>query len=67
MRKKLKVITALLLSIATAQWKDKDAREIIHKFVDQINAIDPGFNINKDSSSNSFKVNSIFCPLFLTV
>jgi uncharacterized protein with ParB-like and HNH nuclease domain len=38
----------LLLSIATAQWKEKDAREIIHKFVDQINAIDPGFNINKD-------------------
>ena len=38
----------LLLSIATAQWKDKDARDIIHKFVDQINAIDPGFNVNKD-------------------
>ncbi len=38
----------LLLSIATAQWKEKDAREIIHKFVDQINSIDPGFNINKD-------------------
>lgn len=38
----------LLLSIATAQWKDKDAREIIHKFVDQINTIDPGFNVNKD-------------------
>lgn len=38
----------LLLSIATAQWKEKDAREIIHKFVDQLNAIDPGFNINKD-------------------
>lgn len=38
----------LLLSIATAQWKEKDAREIIHSFVDQINNIDPGFNINKD-------------------
>lgn len=38
----------LLLSIATAQWKDKDARDIIHKFVDQINSIDPGFNVNKD-------------------
>lgn len=38
----------LLLSIATAQWKDKDARDIIYKFVDQINAIDPGFNVNKD-------------------
>ncbi|MEC4114767.1 DUF262 domain-containing protein [Myroides pelagicus] len=38
----------LLLSIATAQWKDKDAREIIHSFVDQVNSINPGFNINKD-------------------
>jgi len=38
----------LLLSIATAQWKEKDAREIIHKFVDNINAIDPGFSISKD-------------------
>ncbi|MFD2100654.1 DUF262 domain-containing protein [Flagellimonas iocasae] len=38
----------LLLSIATAQWKDKDARDIIHRFVDQINSISPGFNINKD-------------------
>lgn len=38
----------LLLSIATAQWKEKDAREVIHKFVDSVNSIDPGFNINKD-------------------
>ena len=38
----------LLLSIATAQWKDKDAREIIHGFVDNINKINPGFNVNKD-------------------
>lgn len=38
----------LLLSIATAQWKDKDAREIIHGFVDNINKINPGFNIDKD-------------------
>lgn len=38
----------LLLSIATAQWKDKDAREIIHEFVDEINAIGDGFNFNKD-------------------
>lgn len=38
----------LLLSIATAQWKDKDAREIIHGFVDQVNSINPGFNITKD-------------------
>lgn len=38
----------LLLSIATAQWKDKDAREIIHEFVDSINKIGDGFNFNKD-------------------
>lgn len=38
----------LLLSIATAQWKDKDAREIIHSFVDNINKINPGFNVHKD-------------------
>lgn len=38
----------LLLSIATAQWKGKDAREIIHAFVDDINKIGDGFSINKD-------------------
>ena len=38
----------LLLSIATAQWKDKDAREVIHEFVDVINNIGDGFNFNKD-------------------
>jgi uncharacterized protein with ParB-like and HNH nuclease domain len=38
----------LLLSIATAQWKEKDAREVIHDFVDEINAIGEGFNFNKD-------------------
>lgn len=38
----------LLLSIATAQWKDKDAREEITSFVDEINSIGSGFNVNKD-------------------
>lgn len=38
----------LLLSIATAQWKEKDAREIIHEFVDEINTIGEGFSFNKD-------------------
>lgn len=38
----------LLLSIATAQWKEKDAREEITAFVDEINSIGDGFNINKD-------------------
>lgn len=38
----------LLLSIATAQWEEKDAREEITSFVDEINAIGDGFNANKD-------------------
>jgi hypothetical protein len=38
----------LLLSIATAQWKEKDAREVIHEFVDDINMIGDGFIFNKD-------------------
>ncbi|MFX0135977.1 MAG: DUF262 domain-containing protein [Candidatus Hodarchaeota archaeon] len=38
----------LLLSIATAQWQEKDAREEINNFVDEINNIGRGFNFNKD-------------------
>ena len=38
----------LLLSIASASWKEKDAREEITRFVDEINNIGEGFNINKD-------------------
>ncbi len=38
----------LLLSIATAQWKEKDARKEITNFVDEINKIGDGFNFNKD-------------------
>lgn len=38
----------LLLSIATAQWEEKDAREEIYSFVDQINKVGNGFNFNKD-------------------
>ncbi len=38
----------LLLSIATAQWSELDAREVIHQFVDEINIIGSGFNFNKD-------------------
>jgi uncharacterized protein with ParB-like and HNH nuclease domain len=38
----------LLLSIATAQWQDKDARQVIHEFVDSINQIGDGFKFNKD-------------------
>ena len=38
----------LLLSIASAQWEDIDAREEINEIVDEVNAIGGGFNINKD-------------------
>lgn len=38
----------LLLSIATAQWSNRDAREVIHEFVDEINDIGDGFSFNKD-------------------
>jgi len=38
----------LLLSIATAQWRNKDARQEITRFVDEINQIGSGFNFNKD-------------------
>ena len=38
----------LLLSIATAQWKELDARKVIHEFVDKINDTGKGFNFNKD-------------------
>lgn len=38
----------LLLSIATSQWKQKDAREEIYKFVDEINSIRDGFLFDKD-------------------
>lgn len=50
----------LLLSIATAQWKEKDAREEITSFVDEINAIGDGFNINKDFVLKSCLVLSDF-------
>jgi uncharacterized protein with ParB-like and HNH nuclease domain len=39
----------LLLSIATAQWKEKDAREVIHAFVDEINLIGDRFSFTKDN------------------
>jgi uncharacterized protein with ParB-like and HNH nuclease domain len=38
----------LLLSIASASWKEKDAREEITSFVDEINNVRNGFNFNKD-------------------
>lgn len=38
----------LLLSIASAQWENYDAREEIIEFVDDVNAVGEGFKINKD-------------------
>jgi len=38
----------LLLSIATAQWETKSAREEIITIVDEVNNIGNGFNIDKD-------------------
>ena len=38
----------LLLSIATAQWESLDAWKEITEFVDYINTIGSGFNVNKD-------------------
>ena len=38
----------LLLSIATAQWKIRDAREEIYQAVDELNGIGNGFNLSKD-------------------
>lgn len=38
----------MLLSIATAAWKDRDARQEIYGLVDQINQVGEGFNFDKD-------------------
>lgn len=38
----------LLLSVATAQWQNGNAREAIHGLVDALNSIGKGFNFNKD-------------------
>lgn len=39
----------LLLSIATAQWKSRDARAAVHGLVDQLNATGNGFGFSKDT------------------
>lgn len=38
----------LLLSIATAQWKDRDARNEVHSLVDELNDTGHGFRLSKD-------------------
>ena len=39
----------LLMSIATAQWKDRDAREEIRSLVKSLNGIGQGFRLTKDT------------------
>jgi hypothetical protein len=39
----------LLLSIATAQWSERDAREEIRSLLDVLNATEPGFRFPKDT------------------
>lgn len=39
----------LLMSIATAQWKDKDARAAVHGLVDTLNTTGQGFNFSQDT------------------
>lgn len=50
----------LLLSIAIAQWKEKDAKEEITNFVDQLNKIGDSFDVNKDFVLKSCLVISNF-------
>ncbi len=50
----------LLLSIATAQWTKRDAREVIHEFVDDLNKIGNGFSFSKDQVLKSCLVLSDF-------
>ncbi len=38
----------MLLSIATAQWQERNAREEIYEMVDNLNEVGEGFNFNKD-------------------
>ena len=38
----------LLLSVATAQWRERDAREEIHALVDELNKIGQGFQFSKN-------------------
>lgn len=57
----------LLLSIATAQWKEKNARDEITAFVDELNAVGDGFNLNKDFVLKSCLVLSGFTDIAFKV
>lgn len=56
----------LLLSIATAEWKDKDAREEINSFVDEIR-IHKGFEISKDFVLKSSLVLNDFANIAFSI
>lgn len=57
----------LLLSIATSQWQEKDAREEILKFVDEINEMRDGFLFDKDFVLKSCLVLSDFTDIAFKV
>ncbi|MFQ5753952.1 MAG: DUF262 domain-containing protein, partial [bacterium] len=57
----------LLLSIATAQWEERDAREEIINFVDEINKTGDGFNFSKDFVLKSCLVLSDFTDIAFKV
>lgn len=57
----------LLLSIATAQWETRDAREEITQFVDEINNQGEGFNFNKDFVLKTCLVLSDFADIAFKV
>lgn len=50
----------LLLSFATAQWENRDAREELNEFMDEVNMAGRGFNIGKDIILKSCLVLSRF-------
>ena len=57
----------LLLSFATAQWQEKDAREELNKFMDEVNLIGRGFNVGKDIILKSCLVLSGFSDISFKV
>lgn len=57
----------MLLSIASAQWENHDAREEIIELVDDVNAIGDGFRINKDCLLKTALVLSDFSDIAFKV
>ncbi|MBF0336742.1 MAG: DUF262 domain-containing protein [Nitrospirae bacterium] len=57
----------LLLSTATAQWEERDAREEVTALVDQLNDIGDGFNFDKDFVLKSSLVLSDFTEIAFKV